>query len=105
MGGGGGDGGGCHGGDDQGGEGGGVRGGGGEQDAGQLYQLHPAFQAGIQCPGITHSIFVGFFLLTLFCLRLMIITLMEKHNKVDRGSFYSIATGLFTKCNQSHFKS
>ena len=38
------------------------------------------------------------------CLRLMIITLMEKHNKVDRSSFYSIAIGLFTKHNQSHFK-
>ena len=63
MGGGGGDGGGCHGGDVRGGEGGGVRGGGGEQDAGQLYQLHPAFQAGIQCAGIKHLTFVGFLFL------------------------------------------
>ena len=39
-------------GDDQGGEGGGMRGGGGARDAGQLCQLHPPLQAGVQRPGV-----------------------------------------------------
>ena len=77
------------GGDDEGGEGGGVRGGGGAQDAGQLRQLHPALQAGVQYPGVEKSpkLWSCWFLPA--SPRLMMITLMEKPNKVDRNCFYS----------------
>ena len=62
-----GDGGGCSG-DDQGGEDGGVRGGGGARDAGQLCQLHPSLQAGVQRSGVEKATSCG---VAGFCLFLL----------------------------------